>query len=79
MKLKALVSVSFIFALIALAGSVSVSAQAAVATPSPTPKPSATPRLEDQEIKNDTEPHNLHGRVLPPKKPPGTQSPQPKL
>ena len=55
MKLKALVSVSFVFALFVLAGVMSVSAQNTAATPSPTPKPGATPRLEDIEIKIDTE------------------------
>lgn len=64
MKLKALVSVSFVFALFALAGVISVSAQAATATPSPTPRPGATPRLEDEEIKIDTELVNITVRVV---------------
>lgn len=61
---KVLVSVSFVFALFALAGVISVSAQAATTTPSPTPKPGATPRLEDQEIKIDTELVNITVRVV---------------
>ncbi len=64
MKLKALVSVSFVFALFALAGVISVSAQATTATPSPTPRPGATPRLEDEEIKIDTELVNITVRVV---------------
>ena len=64
MKLKALVSVSFVFALFVLAGVISVSAQDTTATPLPTPKPGATPRLEDQEIKIDTELVNITVRVV---------------
>ena len=64
MKLKALVSVSFVFALFVLAGSISVSAQDTPATPSPTPRPSATPRLEDQEVVIETELVNISVRVV---------------
>ena len=39
-------------------------AQDTAATPSPTPRPSATPRLEDQEIKIDTELVNITVRVV---------------
>ncbi|HQU93355.1 MAG TPA: VWA domain-containing protein [Pyrinomonadaceae bacterium] len=64
MKLKALVSISFVSALIALAGVITVSAQTTTTAPSPSPKPSATPRLEDQEIKIDTELVNITVRVV---------------
>jgi Ca-activated chloride channel family protein len=62
MKLKALVSVSFVFALFVLAGAVSVSAQDTTA--SPTPKPSPTPRLEDIPINIETELVNITVRVV---------------
>ena len=62
MKLKALVSVSFVFVLFVLAGVISTSAQEA--TPSPTPKASPTPRLEDQEVVIETELVNISVRVV---------------
>lgn len=62
MKLKALVSVAFVFAVFVLAGVNSVAAQAE--TPSPTPRPGATPRLEDEEITIDTELVNISVRVV---------------
>ncbi len=62
MKLKALVSVSFVFALIVLSGAMSAAAQ--TASPTPTPRPGATPRLEDQEITIDTELVNVTVRVV---------------
>ncbi|MEO5860066.1 MAG: VWA domain-containing protein [Pyrinomonadaceae bacterium] len=64
MKLKAFVSVSFVFAIFALVGVISVSAQTATPSPSPTPRPGATPRLEDEEIKIDTELVNITVRVV---------------
>ena len=63
MKLKALYSISFVFALLVL-GSASARAQDPAATPSPTPRPGATPRLEDQEITIDTELVNISVRVV---------------
>lgn len=63
MKIKALVSVAFVFALFVLAGVISVSAQTS-ATPSPTPKASPTPRLEDQEVLIETELVNISVRVV---------------
>ncbi|MDI1243698.1 MAG: VWA domain-containing protein [bacterium] len=64
MKVKALVSVSFVFALFVLAGAMSVSAQDTTATPSPTPRPAATPRLEDEEVVIETELVNISVRVV---------------
>lgn len=64
MKVKALVSVSFVFVLFVLAGAVSIAAQTAEATPSPTPLPGATPRLEDQVIEIETELVNISVRVV---------------
>lgn len=64
MKLTALVSLSFVFALFVLAGAMSVSAQDPTATASPTPRPSATPRLEDQEVVIETELVNISVRVV---------------
>ena len=64
MKLKALVSVPFVFALFALAGVIPVSAQDTPASPSPTPKVSPTPRLEDQEVVIETELVNISVRVV---------------
>src|SRR5690349_6504371 len=64
MKLKALVSVSFVLALFALAGVIPVSAQDTPVSPSPTPKVSPTPRLEDQEVVIETELVNISVRVV---------------
>ena len=64
MKFKALVSVSFVFALFVLAGVISVSAQGTPASPSPTPTATATPRLEDQEVVIETELVNISVRVV---------------
>lgn len=64
MKVKALVSVSFVLLVFVLAAVNSVAAQATEVTPSPTPRPGATPRLEDIEIKIDTELVNISVRVV---------------
>lgn len=63
MKVKAFVSVAFVFALFILAGAISVAAQTA-AVPSPSPKTSPTPRLEDQEVLIETELVNISVRVV---------------
>jgi hypothetical protein len=60
MKIKALVSAAFVFAVFVLAGAISVTAQ----TASPTPQVTPTPRLEDIEIKIETELVNISVRVV---------------
>jgi len=62
MKVKALVTVAFVFAVFMLAGAISVAGQ--TATPSPSPKVSPTPRLEDQVIEIETELVNISVRVV---------------
>lgn len=61
LRLRSLFNAGFFTVIGALSG---VSAQVPVTTPSPTPVVSPTPRLEDQEIKIDTELVNISVRVV---------------